>query len=156
MHFPVLIWASIAGLALFIGIGASLLTQSLRRAPGAAPATARRRRVSERIRDYVGPVAPGTALLNPWARVLLEAVGSACGFPGFGWLASTRVAIGLALLIGGGAIVYGFFPVALAVTGHWTDSPLVTLSYLPYLSAVSASCLAIAEFKTSRRPRDAS
>jgi hypothetical protein len=103
---------------------------------------------------YIGPVDPDVALLNPPGRVALEFVAALCGFPGFGWLASTRAAVGLPLLVLGAATVYGFYPAFLALSGHFTDRPLIALEYLPVVAVISATTLAIAEVRRARSARD--
>lgn len=160
MEFTTTIWGTIIAMALFTAIGAWLFAKSVRLSP--AERAARReergaaRGLADAMRRYVGPVSPDVALLSPVKRVALEFVSALCGFPGFGWLASTRVAIGLPLLCIGPAIVYGFYPAFLAMTGRLSDSPYVALEYLPFLAIVSASALAVAEVRTARSGRDAS
>lgn len=165
MHFTYTIWTTIVMVAFFIVIGAWLFVRALipdphrpsdatARQEGIIPARSVFRRITSGMRRYVGPISPDVAILTPLKRVALEFVTALCGFPGFGWLMSTRVAIGLPLLCIGPAIVYGFYPVLLALTGHITDSPLVAFRYLPALAVVSASLLAVAEFRRTKADRD--
>ena len=153
----VTIWGTIAALVMFTAIGFILVVQALR--PDPAERAARRAAGTARLglgeaaRRYVGPVTPDLALLTPPLRVVLEFVGALCGFPGFGWMMSARVAIGLPLLIVAPTIVYGFYPVYLALSGHLVDSPYVAIRYLPFLAVISASALAAAEVRSSRSGR---
>ena len=145
--------AGIAGmLVLFIVVGAVLLVQAMRmeRRQRASDAAGGRPGLRDVVSRYVGPVTPDLALLNPPARVGLELVGALCGFPGFGWMMSTRVAVGLPMLIAGPAIVFGFYPVYLVYSGHITDRPLIGLEYLPFVAVASASALAVAEVRRAR------
>jgi hypothetical protein len=157
VDFQMTIWGTIIAIALFSCIGVWLFVQSFRPDPTrpSDPRESRGRTFREAVQRYVGPVSPDTALLTPVLRVLLEAVSTLCGFPGFGWMASTRVAVGLPMLCIGPAIIYGFYPVLLAMTGHLSDSPFVAFQYLPYLAAISASALAVAEIRAARGGRDA-
>jgi hypothetical protein len=148
------IWGLIVALAIFTIGGVAMFVLALRpdRSTAGEPGQGPKARDAERgfragVHRYVGPVTPDLALLSPARRVLLEFVGAFCGFPGFGWLMSTRVAIGLTLLCLGPALVYGAIPVALAFSGHLSDGPYVAIAYLPTLAVVSATCLALAEFK---------
>jgi hypothetical protein len=147
-------------LLLFLVIGAVLLVQAMameRRRNAASAAGGVRERLTARdvVRRYVGPVTPDLALLNPPARVAIEFVGALCGFPGFGWMTSTRVWIGLPLLIAGPAIVFGFYPLYLVSSGHIADRPLIALEYLPFLAVASASALAVAEMRHARSGHEA-
>lgn len=158
MEFETTIWGTIIALALFIAIGAWLFVRSMQLDPDkrvALQAEGRRARLGivEAARRYVGPVSPDTAFLTPTGRVALEFVAAFCGFPGFGWLSSTRVAIGLPMLFIGPAIIYGFYPALLATNGHLSDGPLVAFSYLPVLAVVSAAALAVAEVRAARAAR---
>jgi Ca2+-transporting ATPase len=58
-----------------------------------------------------------------------------------------REAAGIVLLTVGPAIVWGFYPVVLAFSGHLLDGPYTATSYLPYLGVASALALAIAEWR---------
>jgi hypothetical protein len=146
-----------AAVLLFVAIGAILLVQAMLQERRARPAGAAPHRIDIRhaMSRYVGPVHPDLALLNPPARVALEFVAALCGFPGFGWLVSTRVAVGLPLMVLGAATVYGFYPAFLALTGHFTDRPLIALEYLPVVALVSATALAVAEVQRARSARNA-
>jgi hypothetical protein len=147
-----------AALLLFVAIGAILLVQAMlqERRSGRAGATPEARLgIRHAMSRYIGPVHPDLALLNPPARVVLEFVAALCGFPGFGWLVSTRMAVGLPLLILGSATVYGFYPAFLALSGHFTDRPLIALEYLPAVAVASATALAVAEVRRARSARDA-
>jgi hypothetical protein len=163
------IWGTVAALVMFTVAGLALFVQALRSDPaeraaraassqlpaGSGVAGPGRADFREGVRRYVGPVTPDMALLTPAKRVLLEFVGALCGFPGFGWMTSTRVSIGLPMLLIGPAMVYGFYPVYLAMSGHLADSPHVGIRYLPALAAMSAAVLAIVETRSARRRRRA-
>ncbi len=154
------IWGIVAVLVVFIAIGAALFVQGMRqeRRDGSGHAVDRDpadRGVRAAMRRYVGPVSPELALLNPPARVGLEFLAALCGFPGLGWMMSTRVSIGLPMLVAGPAIVFGFYPAYLAFSGHYTDRPLIALEYLPALAVISAAALAVAEVRRLRAVRDA-
>jgi hypothetical protein len=148
----------IAGaLLLFLAVGAILLVQAMLQERGARAAgspRAPRLGLRNAMSRYIGPVRPDLALLNPPARVGLEFIASLCGFPGFGWLVSTRMSVGLPLLILGSATVYGFYPAFLALSGHFTDRPLIALEYLPIVAVVSATALAVAEVQRARSAHD--
>lgn len=147
------IWGLVAALAFFVIAGVIMFFVALRPEPAAeGPKAVDRADPSERgfraaVQRYVGPVTPDLAILTPARRVLLEFVGALCGFPGFGWLMSTRVALGLTLLCLGPAIIYGAMPVAFAMSGHLLDGPYVAIEYLPVVAVVSATCLAVAEYR---------
>jgi hypothetical protein len=151
---------TLAGLAaavlLFVAIGAIVVVQALlaERKQPAAGSPAPRPDIRHAMSRYIGPIHPDLALLNPPARVALEFVAALCGFPGFGWLVSTRVGIGLPLMVLGSATVYGFYPAYLALSGHFTDRPLIALEYLPVVAVVSAATLAVAEVKRARSAPD--
>jgi hypothetical protein len=158
------IWGIVAMLVVFIAIGAALFVQGMRqerRVPAddgngsSADTEPEGRGMRAAMRRYVGPVSPELALLNPPARVGLEFLAALCGFPGLGWMMSTRVSIGLPMLIAGPAIVFGFYPAYLALSGHFTDRPLIALEYLPALAVISATALAVAEVRRLRAVRDA-
>jgi hypothetical protein len=137
----VIVWSITALLAVFAASGVVLFVQALRTAPEAmrgGDVT-----LHQRIDRYVGPIAPESALLTPRSRVLVEFVTAACGFPGLGWLISGRVGVGLALLVCGSAVVWGFAPVALAFSGLLLKSPYAATFYLPLLGIVSAVALAL-------------
>jgi hypothetical protein len=101
-------------------------------------------------RGYFGPPAPELALLSPLARVGLELVAALCGFPGFGWLFSSRMRIGVPLLIIGPSITFGFYPALLVLSGRVAASPLEPLKFLPVVAVASATALAIAEVRRAR------
>ncbi len=145
------IWVIIVVIVGFVTIGAVLFVRGLR--PGTEDAPAEPVTFKEGVDAYVGPVTPQLALLTPVTRVLLELVSATCGFPGFGWLVSGRVAIGLPMIVLGPAIVFGFYPVLLAYTGHFNDSPYVAIQYLPALGAISATALAVVEARYARSTR---
>jgi hypothetical protein len=150
------LWGIAVVLVVFIAIGIALLVQSFREERAQQdPDTAEkpRRGFLAGYDAYIGPVNPDHALLNPPLRIALELVASMCGFPGFGWMASTRVRIGLPLLVIGPAIVFGGYPAFLVLSGHIVARPLMGLEYLPYLSAISTSALAIAEVRRARERR---
>ena len=158
MDVSITIWGLVVALTLFTAVGVAMFVIALRPtarnrdgAPsGGSAAPAGEAGFGGAMRRYVGPVSPDLALLTAPRRVLLEFVSALCGFPGFGWLASTRVSIGLPLLCIAPAIIYGGYPVYLAMTGHLLDSPYVAIQYLPAVALVSASCLAFAEFRARR------
>jgi hypothetical protein len=104
-----------------------------------------------RIGRYVGPVDPSMALLNPPGRVATEFFTSLCGFPGLGWILSGSVFTGLVLICVGPAVVWGFYPVFLALTGKLADGPFVAVQYLPGLAIGSSAVLAYRELQLSRR-----
>jgi hypothetical protein len=112
--------------------------------------------LKERIRRYVGPVDPKTALLNPPGRVAVEFVGAFCGFPGLGWLCSGSVFTGLLLICCVPAFAWGLYPVVLAVTGQLLSSPYVVIEYLPAVAVASAGALAYREVMLSRARKKAS
>lgn len=147
------IWSLVAALILFVAISVVLFAQALR--PDAEEREARksrsRRPFRDRISAYVGPAGPHLALLSPVKRVALELVSASCGFPGFGWMMSGRVAVGLPLMILGSGFVFGFYPVFLAFTGHFLDSPYVALQYLPAVGIVSAATLGVTEYRFAHR-----
>jgi hypothetical protein len=141
----------------YLAIGAILLVQALlheRRSRAGAMVSPTRLGLREAMGRYVGPVHPDLALLNAPGRVALEFVASFCGFPGFGWLASTRVGIGLPMMVLGPAIVFGFYPAYLALSGHFVDRPMIALEYLPVVAVLSATTLAIAEVRRARAAHD--
>jgi hypothetical protein len=145
-------------LLLFVAIGAIVLVQAMlheRKAHPVGEDVALPGGLRESMARYVGPIHPDLALLNPPLRVVLEFVAALCGFPGFGWLVSTRVSVGLPLLVLGAATVYGFYPAFLALSGHFLDRPLIQLEYLPVVAVVSATALAVAEVQRARSARDA-
>lgn len=146
------IWAMTAALALFTVVGILLFVQAMRPDPQAdAPREPPGSRgLRQAMRRYVGPVERGNALLNPPLRVGLEWICASCGVPGLGWMVSTRVGIGLPLLVIAPSLIYGFYPVVLALNGHILDSPLEPLRYLPFLGVASALALAVVEWRTAR------
>lgn len=154
MDFTFTIWGTIAAIVIFVTIGVVLVVGELR--PDPAERAARRASGAPRVglkegmRRYVGPVTPDLALLTPVKRVLLEFVGALCGFPGFGWMASARVSIGLPMLVVAPAIVFGLYPAYLAVSGHLADSPYIAIRYLPLLAIASSSALAVVEVRAAR------
>jgi hypothetical protein len=105
----------------------------------------------EKIRRYVGPVDPKTALLNPPARVLVEFAGAVCGFPGLGWLCSGSVFAGLLLICCGPAFAWGFYPVFLSLTGKLASRPYIVIEYLPGIAVASAAILAYREVLLARK-----
>lgn len=148
------IWGIAAALVLFVGIGVVLFVQALRGDRGGEPDTPREREgFAASMRRYVGPVRPEHAILNIPLRAGLELVCGSCGIPGMGWMMSTRVAIGLPLLSIVPSVVYGFYPVYLALSGHLLDSPLVALRYLPFLGVGSAALLLATELRARRQAR---
>jgi hypothetical protein len=106
-----------------------------------------------RIARYVGPVDPSIALLNPPGRVGAEFFTSLCGFPGLGWLLSGSVFTGLVLFCLGPAVVWGFYPVFLVLTGKVGSGPFVAVQYLPGLAIGSSAALAYREIQLARRRR---
>ena len=157
MDVSITIWGLVAALTLFTIVGVAMFVIALRpnsregiTAPPGKSASKGGTGFGPAMRRYVGPVSPDLALLTAPRRVLLEFVSALCGFPGFGWLASTRVSIGLPMLCVAPAIIYGGYPVYLAMTGHLIDSPYVAIQYLPAVALVSASCLAFAEYRARR------
>ncbi len=149
MDLEISIWSLVAALTFFVIVGVVMFFMALRPDPSVErpEADASERGFRAGVRRYVGPVTPDLAILSPARRVLLEFVGALCGFPGFGWLMSTRVALGLTLLCLGPAIIYGALPVAFSLSGHLLDGPYVTIEYLPAVAVVSAACLAFAEYR---------
>jgi hypothetical protein len=106
-----------------------------------------------RIGRYVGPVDPSMALLNPPGRVAAEFFTALCGFPGLGWILSGSVFTGLVLICMGPAVVWGFYPVFLALTGRMLSGPFVVVQYLPGLAIGSSAALAYREIQLARRKR---
>jgi hypothetical protein len=150
------IWGGIVAVGVFIVVGVIVVIGALRPDPATRAARraagAPRTTFEEGVRNYVGPVTGDMALLTPPTRVLLEFVGALCGFPGFGWMMSTRVAIGLPLLVVVPSVLFGFYPAALAVGGRLAQDPYVTLRLLPFLAVASAGSLAAVEARGARRP----
>jgi hypothetical protein len=146
----------VVSLLLFLAVGAVLLIQGMaqERKNRPADAAAPRLQLRHAMSRYIGPINPELALLNAPGRVALEFVAALCGFPGFGWMVSTRMTVGLPLLILGAATVYGFYPAFLALTGHFTDRPLIAIEYLPVVAVISATTLAIAEVQRARATRN--
>jgi hypothetical protein len=147
----------IGSLALFTIVGLAVTIDAIR------VARAERRRheglvptglsLREKVSRYVGPVDPGTALLNPPGRVATEFIGALCGFPGLGWIFSGCIFTGILLLSLGPAVVWGFYPVLLSVTGKLSSGPFVAVQYLPGLALGSAMALAYREVQLARRRR---
>jgi len=146
------IWVIIIAIVGFVIIGAMMFVRGLRPDPGERAET-EPLTFKEGVQAYVGPVTPRLALLSPVKRVLLELVSATCGFPGFGWLVSGRVAIGLPMMVLGPAVVFGFYPVFLAYTGHFDDGPYVAIQYLPALGVISATALGVVEAHYARSIR---
>jgi hypothetical protein len=48
----------------------------------------------------------------------------------------------------GPAIVWGFYPVFLALTGRLLAGPYEATAYLPFLGLTSAAALAVAQWRT--------
>ena len=159
MDFKVVIISAMALLSIFalVGVGVSLNAYRVARQERRENGEEKARDLKERIRRYVGPVDPKTALLNPPARVAVEFVGAFCGFPGLGWLCSGSVFAGLLLICLVPAFVWGLVPVFLAVSGHLLDSPYVAIEYLPGVALASAGSLGYREIVLARerRRRDA-
>jgi hypothetical protein len=107
----------------------------------------------ERAQRYVGPVDPGMALLNPPGRVAVECFTALCGFPGLGWILSGSVFTGILLITVVPAVVWGLYPVFLALTGRLLAGPFVAVQYLPGLALGSATMLAYREVKLARMRR---
>lgn len=151
MDVEITIWGLVVALAFFTLAGVVMFIVALRPDPSnpghGAPVAREQQGFEAAVKRYVGPVTPDLALLTPARRVLLEFVGAMCGFPGFGWLMSTRVALGLTLLCVGPAIIYGAMPVAFAFSGHLLDGPYVVIEYLPAVAIISATCLGVAEYR---------
>lgn len=145
------IWAILVAIVGFVIIGAMMFVRGLHPDGDTRPAAPLT--FKEGVDAYVGPVTPRLALLSPVKRVLLELVSATCGFPGFGWLVSGRVSIGLPMMILGPAIVFGFYPVFLAYSGHFNDGPYVAIQYLPALGVISATALAVVEARYARSLR---
>jgi hypothetical protein len=143
-------------LIVFLAIGVAMIFQSFRAEKGGEADSSPPRGLGLRaaVDAYVGPVSPENAFLNAPGRVALEFVAAMCGFPGFGWLSSTRVRIGLPLMVVAPAIVYGAYPMYLVLSGHILDRPLIGLEYLPVVAVVSATALAIAEVRSARGRRN--
>ena len=169
----ILVYGIIAVLLLFILTGVVTLVAGLRQgralrraeregtaaapAPAGTPAalgTAAAPRGPSGIRGalhrYVGPVEPRHALLNPPARVGIEAFGGLFGFPGLGWLISGKVVTGLVLLVLGPSFIWGFFPVYLIATEKMADHPYLFIEYLPAVSVMSATLLAVYQVRLAR------
>lgn len=147
------IWGMVAAVSIFTVVGLLLFVQALRPDPDAVATHEHDERgFRAAMKRYVGPVERSHALLNAPVRVSLELICASCGIPGLGWMASTRVAVGLPLLAIAPSFIYGFYPVYLAVTGHILDSPLEPLRYLPVLGVTSAGLLALAEWHEARQP----
>jgi hypothetical protein len=147
----------IGSLALFTIVGLAVTVDAIRvaraerrRHEGRPPAGLSLR---EKVSRYVGPVDPGMALLNPPGRVATEFMGALCGFPGLGWIFSGCIFTGILLLSLGPAVVWGFYPVLLSVTGKLSSGPFVAVQYLPGLALSSAIALAYREVQLARRRR---
>ena len=153
MFIDFTIWTLVGLLFVFVLAGLFLFVTAVRDArrehAGDAP---RGLSLRERARRYVGPVSPDMALLNAPARVGIEYVSSLCGFPGFGWLISGRVLIGLLLMSIGPAMVWAVYPVILSNSSpDFGGHPLAVVRYLPLLALASGTIFALVEYRASRR-----
>ena len=81
-------------------------------------------------------MTPDLARLNPPLRVLIEFTCALFGFPGFGWVMSTRVVVGVVLMLVGPAFAWCFYPVYLSVSGRLAENVYSLIEYLPLLAAV--------------------
>jgi TM2 domain-containing membrane protein YozV len=141
--------SAIVGLA--VTVDAVRSARSERRRREGRPSTGLSLRA--RVGRYVGPIDPSTAVLNPPGRVATEFIGALCGFPGLGWIFSGCIFTGIVLLSLGPAVIWGFFPVILSVTGKLSSGPFVAVQYLPGLALGSAMALAYREIRLARRRR---
>jgi hypothetical protein len=159
VSFTVVIISAVSILSVFalVGLGVTYnafrVARQERRSADEAAGEETAARLKERIRRYVGPVDPKTALLTPAARVAVEFVGAFCGFPGLGWMCSGSVFAGLLLICFGPAFVWGVYPVILAVSGHLLSNPYVVIEYLPGVAVASAAALTYRELMLARHRR---
>jgi hypothetical protein len=159
MSFTVVIISAVAILSVFalVGLGVTYnafrVARHERKAADEAAGEERAARLKERVRRYVGPVDPKTALLTPPARVAVEFVGASCGFPGLGWMCSGSMFAGLLLICFGPAFAWGVYPVILAVSGHLLSSPYIVIEYLPGVAVTSAGALTYRELMLARHRR---
>lgn len=146
MLVPIMFWSIIAMLVAFVVVGLILTVRAMKTSrPGP-----QRLPMRERIRQYVGPVDPQKALLNPPLQVVVELYAALCGFPGLGWLISGRVFVGLVLISVVPAFVWALYPIYLCASGRIAASPYLVVDYLPVLSVISGTTLAIAQ-RASRK-----
>jgi hypothetical protein len=149
------VWGLVAFVALFFAVGTFVAVRAMftahdehvRTQHGGSRATGWR----ERFTLYQGPVTPDLARLNPPLRVLIEFVCALFGFPGFGWVMSTRVVVGVVLMLVGPAFAWCFYPVYLSVSGRLAENVYSLIEYLPLLAAASAGTLAVLEVRAARR-----
>ena len=99
-------------------------------------------------------MTPDLARLNAPLRVLVEFTCALFGFPGFGWVMSTRVVVGVVLMLIGPAFAWCFYPVYLSVSGRLAENVYSLVEYLPLLAAISAGALAVTEVCTAARRRE--
>jgi hypothetical protein len=153
------VWGLVAFVALFFAIGTFVAVKAMFAAHEERVRTEgggwRGLTWRERLDRYEGPVTPDLARLNAPVRILLEFTCALFGFPGFGWVMSTRVVIGVVLMLVGPAFAWCFYPVYLSVSGRLADNVYSLIEYLPLLAAVSAGTLAVVEARTALRRRAA-
>ena len=151
------VWGLVAFVALFFAVGTFVAIKAMFAAHGERVRTEgggwRGLTWRERFDRYEGPVTPDLARLNPPLRVLVEFTCALFGFPGFGWVMSTRVVVGVVLMLIGPAFAWCFYPVYLSVSGRLAENVYSLVEYLPLLAAVSAGTLAVVEARAASRRR---
>jgi hypothetical protein len=149
------VWGLVAFVALFFLVGFAVTVKAMRDARRERMATERRGArpltLRERARLYEGPITPDLTRLNAPLRVGLEFICALFGLPGLGWALSSRVLVGLILMLSGGIFAWCLYPVFLSVTGLLARDVYLLVIYLPVLAAISAGTLAAAEVRTVRR-----
>ncbi len=149
------VWGLVAFVALFFVVGTFVAVKAMLSAHGEYVRTedGRLRTIGwrERLSLYQGPVTPDLAKLNAPLRVLIEFTCALFGFPGFGWVMSTRVVLGVVLMLVGPAFAWCFYPVYLSVSGRLAENVYSLIEYLPLLAAVSAGTLAVVEARAAHR-----
>jgi len=145
------VWALVAFLALFFGAGAYAMVRAMIEARENVASGKAARGLSERVRDYVGPVSPDMARLNPPLRVFLEFCCALFGFPGLGWALSARFVVGLGLMLCGPIVAWFVMPVALYYSGALRHDVYLLAIDLPFWAVGSALSLAVVEVRARRR-----
>ncbi len=152
LHVLVMVLAAL--LTVFSASSVYLLYRALRQARRehalTGPPPGPPRSVEQRARDFVAPAHAQHAMLGPRRRVGVEFFTSLCGFPGFGWIASGRVALGVTLMTAVPAFVWAIYPIILSVNGRIADGPFVAVRYLPALAVLSSATLALVEWRTGK------
>jgi hypothetical protein len=144
------VWAMVAFLVLFFGVGAVVGVRAFMRARREQPTAPVAQTLRERADAYVGPVPRESAPLGAPLRVLIEFCCALFGFAGLGWALSTRLVAGLALMLLGPIWWWFVWPIVLDKAGVLQHNVMILVYPLPVFAACSAGALALVELRAGR------